>query len=136
VNEQDVKREMLLESLQYVDCYLPNEEEIKQVAQKESLDAALEEVINKGAELIVVKMGAKGCRIKSRTEDMIIPGFNIVPITTVGAGDTFNAGFVSQYVMGKSLEECARFANACAAVKVSENKFPELSEVEKFLVAH
>ncbi|MGI8420345.1 MAG: carbohydrate kinase family protein [Candidatus Levyibacteriota bacterium] len=136
VNEQNIKREMLLESFQYVDCYLPNEEEIKQVAQEENLDTALEKVINKGTKLIVVKMGAKGCRIKSSTEDIIIPGFTVIPITTVGAGDTFNAGFVSQYLVSKSLEECARFANACAAIKVSENKFAELPEVEKFLVTH
>ncbi|HUD45160.1 MAG TPA: carbohydrate kinase family protein [Patescibacteria group bacterium] len=133
VNEQKVKREILLDSFHYVECYLPNEDEIKQVTQKENLDAALEEVLQKGVKVIVVKMGAKGCRIKTKEIDLLVPGYKVIPTTTVGAGDSFNAGFITQYLEGEPLEVCAKFANACAAIKVGENNFANYADVEVFL---
>jgi sugar/nucleoside kinase (ribokinase family) len=133
IEEQSVQREVLLDSLKYIDCYLPNEDEIKQLTDKGSLDEALDITISKGAKLVVVKMGAQGCRIRTKDRDQIIEGFRVNSITTVGAGDAFNAGFITQYLRGFSLEESAKFANAVAAFKVKKNINPSHQEVEDFL---
>lgn len=130
---QDDQRTVILNVLQYVDLYLPNENELKQVAQTDDLDKALEIAINKGVKIIAVKLGPNGCRIKTDKEDLTIPGFQVTPVTTVGAGDTFNAGFTVKYLEGGSLEECARFATAVAAIKVSQNMMPTREEVEQFI---
>lgn len=39
-------------------------------------------------------------------------------VDTTGAGDSFAAGFVYALSEGKSLKECAEFANACGAKAV------------------
>ncbi|WP_288627486.1 PfkB family carbohydrate kinase, partial [uncultured Citrobacter sp.] len=39
-------------------------------------------------------------------------------IDTIGAGDNFASGFISALLEGKSLRECALFANATAAISV------------------
>lgn len=136
VGEKNIQRDTLLDSLKYVDCYLPNEDEIKEVAMEENVDRALETVIKRGVKIVVVKLGAKGCRIKTNSKDIIIPGFQVSPITTVGAGDSFNAGFIVEYLQGSSLEESAKFVNAVATIKVGENKIPSKLEVANFIKEH
>jgi sugar/nucleoside kinase (ribokinase family) len=126
-------KEMLLKSLKYVDCYLPNEEEILQMTGQDNLDEALDSAFAQGVALIVVKLGAKGCRVKTKDLDFQAEGYNIKPITTVGAGDAFNAGFVISWLEKRSLEECAKFANAAAAVKVSKDIYPTRDEIKLFL---
>jgi 5-dehydro-2-deoxygluconokinase len=58
--------------------------------------------------------------------------FNIL-----GAGDGFAAGFLSGWLKGKPLEECARRANACGALVVSRHgcapAMPSGAELELFL---
>lgn len=129
----DSAKEIFLDAVQYAECYLPNEEELRNITGEDNLNKSLEIVLGKGAKLIIVKLGKEGCRIKTNAEDLIVPGFPVNPITTVGAGDAFNAGFITQYLQGKSLEVCGKFANAVAALKVSQNIFPNTDEVDEFL---
>jgi len=37
-------------------------------------------------------------------------------VDTVGAGDTFNAGFIYGYLQGWSLERTVQFASACGSL--------------------
>ncbi len=37
----------------------------------------------------------------------------------VGAGDSFNAGFVHQFIRGAKVEECLKFANVAGALSVT-----------------
>jgi sugar/nucleoside kinase (ribokinase family) len=129
----DKDREILLKSLQYIDCYLPNEDELLNLTGKGSIDDALKAVFENGAKTVVVKMGKSGCRIKTQAEDFVVPGFQVEPMTTVGAGDSFNAGFITQLLKGNELRECGRYANAVAAIKVSTNTLPTPDAVTAFL---
>ncbi len=124
------QRDTLFAAMPYIDLYLPNEEEIKQATMTDSLDTALELAIEKGVKVVVVKLGAKGCRIKTKDVDMVVAGYAVTPVTTVGAGDSFNAGFAISYLSGKSLQQSSAVANATAALKVSQNKYPTSAEVE------
>jgi ribokinase len=38
----------------------------------------------------------------------------------VGAGDTFDAGFIYSFLRGRSLEDCLAFANIAAAYSVTK----------------
>ena len=40
-------------------------------------------------------------------------------VDTIGAGDSFNAGFISQFVQGRSLEDCQRYGNMTGAVSTT-----------------
>ena len=45
-----------------------------------------------------------------------MPG--VTPVDTTGAGDTFAAGFIAGLLENRSLEDCARLANAAASLCV------------------
>ena len=63
--------------------------------------------------------GRNGCYIRSGEMSGRIPAVSGVEcVDTTGAGDSFAAGFVYALSEGKSLKECAEFANACGAKAV------------------
>ena len=49
-----------------------------------------------------------------------LPAFlNENVVDAIGAGDSFNAGFIHRYVNGASIEECQRFGNLTGAVSTT-----------------
>lgn len=125
VQEEATDRTAILAQLAYAEGYLPNEGEILQLTNKTSVDEALAMVLGTGVHFVALKLGAKGCRIATKSDDFTIAGRKITPLTTVGAGDCFNATFIAYYLQGKSLRECAERATTAAAIKVSQNVWPD-----------
>jgi sugar/nucleoside kinase (ribokinase family) len=104
----------LQEALRYVDVFLPNEREAKQAAGTEDLEEAaakLSQVVG----VVVVKVGADGSIARRGHERVSSPGVKVKVIDPVGAGDSFDAGFLSEYVKGASLEQCLRAGNLAGA---------------------
>jgi sugar/nucleoside kinase (ribokinase family) len=104
----------LQEALRYVDVFLPNEREAKQAAGTEDLEEAaakLSQVVG----VVVVKVGADGSIARRGQERVSSPGVKVNVTDPVGAGDSFDAGFVSEYVKGASLEQCLRAGNLAGA---------------------
>lgn len=125
VQDEATDRNLLLAQLAYVEGYLPNEEELLQLTDKTSVDEALKVALGTGVNFVALKLGAKGCRIKTKDNDFTVEGHKITPLTTVGAGDCFNATFIAYYLRDKPLKECAELATAAAAIKVSQNVWPD-----------
>jgi sugar/nucleoside kinase (ribokinase family) len=61
-------------------------------------------------------------------------------VDDVGAGDTFNAGFVHLYLAGAKLRDCLAFANIAAAYSVTKEggteAFRNRADWLSFLHAH
>ena len=72
--------------------------------------------LNYGVKNVIIKMGSRGCLLKSAEGTCVLPGFRIQAADATGAGDNFAAGFVSEILRGKTKEEALRFANACGAI--------------------
>ncbi len=87
--------------------------------------------------IVVLKNGAAGCRIYAGEEVVQIPGFQVEEVDPTGAGDTFCGAFLTAMIEGKSLTECARFANAAGALSVRKRGpmegAPSREELEAFL---
>ena len=62
--------------------------------------------------LVCITRGEKGCSVWTIQENVEVPGIPIKVADTVGAGDAFTAGLLTQMLEGRSLAESARFANA------------------------
>lgn len=59
-------------------------------------------------------MGERGALVGSGPERLLAPVERVEkPLDTVGAGDSFDAGFVVGWLKGWPLAECAALANAC-----------------------
>jgi len=128
--ESKIDAKLLLNQLRYVTGYFPNQDELLQATGESSIDRALEHVIETGVKFIALKLGADGCRIKTLDQDLAVSGLTVVPKTTVGAGDCFNATFISYYLDGNDLQDCAKYATKAASIKVGQNVWPYRDQIE------
>jgi sugar/nucleoside kinase (ribokinase family) len=108
----------LHELLRHVDVFLPNEREACKAAGTEDL----EDAVRKLAELVplvVVKCGRKGAIAQRGTERFTAPTKEVVMVDPVGAGDSFDAGFLHEYVRGADLQKCIESGNLAGALSTT-----------------
>ncbi len=126
----------LQEILPYVDLLMPSEGEICRMAGGCDLDEAMQRLGDK-VPTIVVKRGPRGCRVKHQEQLFDVPGVSVVPVDTIGAGDSFDAGFLSAYLKGMDLATCARAGNITGALSTlstgGTEAFRDASVRESFL---
>ncbi len=118
--DPDEKWDLDLEAiLPHLDFFLPNEDEFIRLAGKPDLESALN-ALSHHKTCFVIKRGPKGAIMihdNKRTEISPAPITEIVD--TIGAGDSFNAGFIHAYLNGKDLETCLEEGNRTAAVSTT-----------------
>jgi sugar/nucleoside kinase (ribokinase family) len=102
------------EALQYVDVLMPNEREACKIARTDNFDVAVRKLAAT-IPLLVVKMGSKGAIAVCGTERIEGAPIAVEVVDPLGAGDTFNAGFLHQYVRGADLRTCLDSGNLAAA---------------------
>lgn len=66
--------------------------------------------------IVAVKCGRRGAIVQRQKQRSEIPAATVTPVDTIGAGDSFNAGFLSRFVKGDSLEACAVMGNLAASI--------------------
>lgn len=64
----------------------------------------------------LVTLGEHGAFAASAKEKVYVPGYEITVADTCGSGDAFSAGFIHEFLRGKSLAECCRLGNALGAM--------------------
>lgn len=134
VNVPEEMLNVLFDTLPYVTGYLPNRAELTTVIQNLSVDHALEKAAGSGPEIVAVKLDRDGAKARdSNGNKYSTSGYDIKPLNVVGAGDVFNAGFVTSYLSGTKTEEALEFANASAAFKINKNRHPSTNEVKDFI---
>jgi sugar/nucleoside kinase (ribokinase family) len=104
----------LRECLQYVDVFLPNAREAQQIAGTEDLQAAL----NRLAEIVpvvAVKNGTNGAMAQRGSQTFSSPAIKVEAIDAVGAGDSFDAGFLFEYLRGSDVAACLAMGNFAGA---------------------
>ena len=101
--------------LPLVDVLLPNERELLKIAKCNSVEEALAALSPK-VKLIVVKRGAKGAIVQQGVHRHDIPAVPVTPVDVIGAGDSFNAGFLNGYLRGLPPQDCAEMGNIAGAV--------------------
>lgn len=108
------------EIIQMVDIFLPNEQEVLRIANISDLSAAVGYLHQLGTKLIAVKQGSKGAFVSDGKE---IYHCVVEPVSggdSVGAGDSFDAGFLAGWMRGLSLETSLKIACACGRSVASQ----------------
>jgi sugar/nucleoside kinase (ribokinase family) len=109
----------LKEILPNVDIFLPNKQELMLLTGAESVDTAIE-VIQGFSNTVAVKMGSAGSVVFSKGKKTQKKAFlNSKVIDAIGAGDSFNAGFIHKYINGSSLDDCQIMANLSGAISTT-----------------
>jgi len=129
----------LEEVLRYVDVFLPNEREACKVAATNDAELAMERLA-KIVPLVVVKLGRRGAMAQRGKERLLAASVEVTPVDSVGAGDSFDAGFLHQYLRGADLPTCLANGNLAGALSTTRpggtEAFRDAGHREEFLRAH
>ncbi len=101
--------------LKDVDIFLPNRREACKIAGTENLDAAVKKLAEI-VPLVIVKLGAEGAVARRKGETIESAALRLETVDPVGAGDSFDAGFLCAYLKGQPLQECLAAGNAAGAL--------------------
>lgn len=125
------------------DLVVGTEEEIRIAGGSDDVLASLRAIRRKTHATIVLKRGPAGCsviadEVPAKLADLqTIAGFPVEVLNVLGAGDAFLSGFLSGWLRGRPLAECARLGNACGALVVSRHgctpAMPSAVELQEFL---
>jgi sugar/nucleoside kinase (ribokinase family) len=130
---------VLPELLEYVDLLLPNEGEACRMTGKDTLDEALAELAQR-VPCIAVKCGSRGAAVRVAAETFTVAGVPVKPVDAIGAGDSFNAGFLFGWLKGWPPDKCAYAGNVTGALSTlrvgGTEAFRDRDLVQSFLRLH
>jgi len=100
--------------------------------------SAAKKYLDMGVDTAVVKMGERGAYVATRDGGASMGGAFKVPVVDVtGAGDAFDAAFLSCRMRGLDLDRSLEFANAagalCVTVRGDVEAIPSVGDVKRFL---
>src|SRR6185437_3084643 len=125
--------------LPHVDVFLPNEREALRLTGAADLNSALEQLA-KRMPVLAVKLGAQGALARRGQEEFRCPAAKVTPVDPVGAGDSFDAGFLYQYLRGADLNTCLNYGNLAGALSTTmpggTEAFRDPSRVKQFFRQH
>ena len=111
----------LPELLPWVNVFLPNMAEFLNLTKAASLEDGINQVKSYAPELIiVVKSGIDGAFMWNGEKIIHQPAFlNSKPVDCIGAGDSFNAGFIRKFTERSPLSECLEFGALTGAISTT-----------------
>jgi len=129
----------LKEILPHVDILLPNEREAMKISQADDLETALTRLAKKVG-TIVLKTGASGAVAIRDGRRFSAPAVPVTVVDPVGAGDSFDAGFLHQFLRGADLTACLAYGNLCGAFSTTDcggtEAFRDALRMQEFLRRH
>ena len=138
-DDPEDKWEGLSEILPYVDVLLPNEREALKISSEQTLESAIER-LTAIVPLVVIKMGPQGAIAQRGKQRFEAAPVKVEAIDAVGAGDSFNAGFLSQYIRGADVESCLTLGNIAGALSTTKpggtEAFRDVNYRQQFFLEH
>jgi hypothetical protein len=139
-DEQALRDPALMALVKDLDLFMPNRPELEFMAQNEDYEAAAQALLAEmQGGMIVMKDGERGASLYSPApnENLHLTALPVAPVDTTGAGDAFDAGFLSAYVQGLPLKVCMQYGIICGSQAVTARGgtagLPDLDEVKLWL---
>lgn len=124
------------ELLSVTDVFLPNQTEALSITKSSDMETAAT-LLAEIARLVVVKLGADGAVACRQTDIFKSSSIPVTVVDTVGAGDSFDAGFVYGYLNGWQIDKSLRLACVCGALSTQQaggtNGQPTLDEALRYV---
>jgi sugar/nucleoside kinase (ribokinase family) len=139
-DDPDERWDSVLEPvLPHVDILLPNRHEAMRISRADDLESALSRLAQK-VKTVVVKMGASGAVAIRDGQRFSAPGVPVTVIDPIGAGDSFDAGFLHQFLRGADLTTCLAYGNLCGAFSTTDcggtEAFRDAARMQEFFHQH
>jgi sugar/nucleoside kinase (ribokinase family) len=115
---EDLWADDVKSALKSVDIFLPNEREACKLARTADVQSALH-VLSELVPIVVIKCGPEGAIARRGKDQFRASCMSVEPVDTVGAGDSFNAGFLHKFILRANLEACLEYGNAVAALSTT-----------------
>jgi ribokinase len=128
--------------LPLVDVLTPNQEEAHVLTglpadTPERAARAARALRERGAQSVIVTLGAEGCLLESEHQTELIPSTAVEVVDTVGAGDAFNGALAVALGEKRPLIEAAAWACAAGALAVTrpgaQGALPTREEIDRLL---
>ena len=109
-------KEIIEKLLKNADIVKMNEEELKIISgwfnNKSGIRERMESLLDKfSLKIVIVTSGDKGAHLQSSDHYFSVNGYKVKVADTVGSGDAFLAGFISEYIRGAPLLTSLETAN-------------------------
>jgi 5-dehydro-2-deoxygluconokinase len=135
----DEAREQVRKALPHVSVVVGNLDECETAVGTRDAERAAGALLDRGAELAVVKRGPDGVLARTRDETVQVPPVRVDVVNGLGAGDGFGGALCHGLLAGWPLATVMAFANAAGAIVASRlecsSAMPTTAEVEDFLRA-
>ncbi len=112
---EDLWGGVLDELLGHVDVFLPNEDEVCRIAHRGTVEEALKALADR-VPCIAAKCGSRGAMVQVGDRLTRVAPLTVKPVDTIGAGDSFDAGFLYAYMQGADPVACATAGNITGAL--------------------
>ena len=99
--------------------FLPNEKEALSLSGEINVDFAASKLGSK-VEALAIKLGAEGALGVREGQLVRVPSIPVNVVDTVGAGDSFDAGFMYGYLHNWQLKNTLRLACVCGALSTQK----------------
>ncbi len=111
----------LADLLDVVDVFLPNENEVLAITGSASIEAALPILYDQRVIRVVVKTGRTGAATMDNGEIVRVPAPDVEGfVDAIGAGDSFNAGYVAALLGGVGAREAVRLGVAVGSLSTRD----------------
>ena len=132
----DAPDEPLLRALKYRPFMVKiNDEELRRTTGVENLIDACGQLIERGAQSVLITRGAKSAFYVSQTLSVELTPPKIAAVNPVGSGDAVTAGIAVGLVNGFSIERMLSFAMACGAANALNltSGFVRMEDVDRLM---
>lgn len=120
----------------YVDIFLPNESEILAITGESSVEKAIGRIKNM-VPVIAVKKGKEGALVCSQGNKCFVPAVDVEKVDAIGAGDSFDGGFLYGMIKGLGVEMSGRIGCLCGSLSTrmpgGTKGQPRLDEVLSYI---
>lgn len=126
----------LIEVLEITNFFFPDYEEGRAITKLTEPKKIVQKLLSYCDGIVALKLGEKGCLIGEGSNFFKVNSFKVKALQTTGAGDEFDAAFLSHYLKTYELKSSAIFANAAGAIyttKFGRKRFPSIKEINRFI---
>lgn len=112
------RKKELLNLVKKSDITIMNKEEVCEFTNSKNEKQALDRMEKFNVPYSIVTLGKDGVLGKDESSFYKEGSFNVKPLDTTGAGDSFTVGFLHWFTKTKSFNESLRFGNATSALNI------------------